>query len=745
MNFFKKNYFISAVLFSIFLFVFFASNAFAAYKMSDYFPKVTLNKQAQIRYMKYTKGSALLKTLYVNFVLHATQHYANAYGDYYTLYDTPDNASPYYSYYWDTLFLTVNTTNGEVFEFADAGTTFGNYLSTGFTWGDTMNIGEVRYGDDSRCYHESCKGNRIQLVNHYDSMVVFGKTYLDVVELVEWQNALGGFYTRTFSARDIGWIREEWSTNNSWADPDLGSRSIHHFCVIPGAQWNTYNNANVDYCPKTPTVSISAPANNSTVSGKVDIIANTSNATNVTVSKVEFYDVNSAGGVKLLGTVSASPYIYSWDTSSASIGKHVIIVKAYDTANVLLGQDQVEVNIEVNIPEVDLKINGADATSTIPYKYNVSTTINLSWTTKNADSCSASGGWSGSKTSSGSESITRVFTTSTVFTLTCKNNKNPDKTGSDSVALEVQRGADDAAIINNTIPLNMEAGKRYDGSITVKNTGANTWTKSAGYALKALGDAIYFLENSEFVLNDNENIATDQDKTFNFAMTALTASGTYKFVFTMKNGNGLQFGEQLSKNVEISPIPKCSPSQVNYGTVAPYPDCRITCNSGYVLSGNSCVISSVSYEQKIKDIEAQIQNAQQSLSVLTSLLLANPNDQNTLEAIKTVAEHIADLNSQLNELKSQTPITVFSFTRNLYLGSQGNDVKKLQEFLAKDKTIYPEGKITGYFGLLTKKAVQRFQCKYNIVCSGAPYSTGYGAVGPKTREKLNVLMGLKED
>ncbi len=396
------------------------------------------------------------------------------------------------------------------------------------------------------------------------------------------------------------------------------------------------------------------------------------------------------------------------------------------------------------IPEVDLKINGADATSTIHYKYNASTTINLSWTTKNADSCSASGGWSGSKISSGSESITRVFATSTTFTLTCKNNKNPDKTGSDSVALEVQRGADDAIIVANTIPSNMEAAKNYNGSITVKNIGNNAWTKSAGYALKALGDAIYFLGNSEFLLNDSENIATGQDKTFNFAMTSLTASGTYAFAWTMKNGSGEQFGEKLSKSVGVSPFPECSPLKVDYGTVSPYPECKITCGSGYVLSGNSCVITSVSYEQKIKDIQAQIQNAQQSLSILIPLILANPNDSGTAEAVKTVTDHIADLTHQLNELKSQTPITVFSFSRNFGFGSQSDDVKKLQEFLANPPiggaAIYPEGIVSGYFGSLTQKAVQKFQCKYDIICSGTVYFTGYGSVGPKTRAKLNELI-----
>ncbi len=79
------------------------------------------------------------------------------------------------------------------------------------------------------------------------------------------------------------------------------------------------------------------------------------------------------------------------------------------------------------------------------------------------------------------------------------------------------------------------------------------------------------------------------------------------------------------------------------------------------------------------------------------------------------------------------------FTQYLIKASRASQVKALQQFLAQDKTLYPEGTITGYFGDLTLKALQKFQCKYNIVCSGTPSSTGYGATGPKTRAKLNSL------
>ena len=68
--------------------------------------------------------------------------------------------------------------------------------------------------------------------------------------------------------------------------------------------------------------------------------------------------------------------------------------------------------------------------------------------------------------------------------------------------------------------------------------------------------------------------------------------------------------------------------------------------------------------------------------------------------------------------------------RRISSGSRGNDVKALQTFLGVEAT--------GYFGKLTRKAVQDFQEKYGIAKTG---DQGYGDVGPLTRA---ILKGLSE-
>lgn len=93
--------------------------------------------------------------------------------------------------------------------------------------------------------------------------------------------------------------------------------------------------------------------------------------------------------------------------------------------------------------------------------------------------------------------------------------------------------------------------------------------------------------------------------------------------------------------------------------------------------------------------------------------------------------------SETIALKTLTIRPTTTFNRTLSRGFRSNEVTALQAYLATDKSLYPEGLITSYFGPLTEKAVQRFQVRYNIAGPGIP---GYGNFGPKTRKALNELM-----
>ena len=118
--------------------------------------------------------------------------------------------------------------------------------------------------------------------------------------------------------------------------------------------------------------------------------------------------------------------------------------------------------------------------------------------------------------------------------------------------------------------------------------------------------------------------------------------------------------------------------------------------------------------------------------------------------IASLLSQLQILQGELQNLKSgeaalsatyvSSSSSITPFTTTLGKGSEGSDVTKLQQYLAKDPALYPEGTISGYFGSLTEAAVKRFQQKHNIVSSGTPTTTGYGVLGPKTRTALNALL-----
>lgn len=105
------------------------------------------------------------------------------------------------------------------------------------------------------------------------------------------------------------------------------------------------------------------------------------------------------------------------------------------------------------------------------------------------------------------------------------------------------------------------------------------------------------------------------------------------------------------------------------------------------------------------------------------------NDQ-----IKSLQEEIQVLIKEKEEIKEEVKEIgeTLRITKQLWIGLKNDDVELLQEFLATDPEIYPEGLITGYFGPLTQNAVKRFQKMTGI--------EQVGRVGPKTTSKINELL-----
>lgn len=193
--------------------------------------------------------------------------------------------------------------------------------------------------------------------------------------------------------------------------------------------------------------------------------------------------------------------------------------------------------------------------------------------------------------------------------------------------------------------------------------------------------------------------------------SGLTGNTTYYYKVTSSNANG----ESAASSAESA----ATCASVSNGVVSGA-SCALACNSGYHESSGSCVLTGGG---------GIIGEGGGGSSVPTPVMTTIPGTATTSVASTPTAPSVATP-SPVAQIVS--PV----FNATLKYGITSDEVKQLQELLAKDSEIYPEGIVSGWFGQLTRKAVQKFQAKYGIVSSGDENTTGYGLVGPKTQAKL---------
>ncbi|MEK7552702.1 MAG: peptidoglycan-binding protein, partial [Patescibacteria group bacterium] len=112
------------------------------------------------------------------------------------------------------------------------------------------------------------------------------------------------------------------------------------------------------------------------------------------------------------------------------------------------------------------------------------------------------------------------------------------------------------------------------------------------------------------------------------------------------------------------------------------------------------------------------------------------------EQIKRLQNEVATLQAQLVELRSRLSGRSMMFTgengrncpikKRLMRGMNDQEVGNLQEILATDPEIYPEGRKTGYFGQLTQNALLKLQRKAGLAETGV--------VDEATTAKINELL-----
>src|SRR3989344_3724196 len=83
-----------------------------------------------------------------------------------------------------------------------------------------------------------------------------------------------------------------------------------------------------------------------------------------------------------------------------------------------------------------------------------------------------------------------------------------------------------------------------------------------------------------------------------------------------------------------------------------------------------------------------------------------------------------------------------ALTRNLTRGSTdastNGEVTRLQRALSQiPEARFTATNVTGFYGPLTEASVRKVQESTGIVSAGTAQTTGYGAIGPRTREVIN--------
>ncbi len=133
-----------------------------------------------------------------------------------------------------------------------------------------------------------------------------------------------------------------------------------------------------------------------------------------------------------------------------------------------------------------------------------------------------------------------------------------------------------------------------------------------------------------------------------------------------------------------------------------------------------------------------------SIAIAGGAVASSPNADDLRAQAQALLNRVTQLQAQVGGNVAPSNVTLDSSAcpligRSLHRGSSGDDVSRLQQFLARDRNVYPEAQVSGYYGALTEAAVKRWQVKYNIVSSGDAGTTGYGVVGPRTAAAIALV------
>jgi hypothetical protein len=301
----------------------------------------------------------------------------------------------------------------------------------------------------------------------------------------------------------------------------------------------TVDNTTKDTTP--PTVSITAPANGAKVSGTVAVSANATD--NVSVASVQFQlDGANVGAADL-----ASPFAYTWDTTKASNGSHVLTAIAKDGAGNSTTSAGVTVTVSNTATDptpptvaISAPAGGATVSGTVSVTANAADNVGVASVQFQVDGVNAGGldgatpyaySWDTTKVGNGTHKLDAIAkdaagntTTSALLSVTVNNAATP-QTFTISGTLSPTTGGNGA-----TVTLSGTSG----ATTTANSSGAYTFTGLAAgtYSVTPSHSGFTFSPGSQSTAIAAANITG-----LNFTATA-TAAPTFTISGTLSPTTG---------------------------------------------------------------------------------------------------------------------------------------------------------------------------------------------------------------
>jgi hypothetical protein len=111
---------------------------------------------------------------------------------------------------------------------------------------------------------------------------------------------------------------------------------------------------------------------------------------------------------------------------------------------------------------------------------------------------------------------------------------------------------DDAAIDAARLPTALRCGEAFAASVTVRNTGADTWSPGEGYRLGATDDSDPLSQSRRVDLPGDLTMRPGATHAFNFEIRAPAQPGTYVTAWRMLRENVHWFGETARSTVAVT-------------------------------------------------------------------------------------------------------------------------------------------------------------------------------------------------